>query len=120
MLDQRPSFVCSLLIVGLDCTGAIDDGGGANGSPSSGNPSGGSGNPGGGGAIIPGTVAREPGRVTLRQLNQTEYSDAGYISDVAKAPGGAKLGVRDLLTNVVASDPFRMRRGEPATTGGKQ
>ncbi|HXI58482.1 MAG TPA: DUF1592 domain-containing protein, partial [Polyangia bacterium] len=75
MLDQRPSFVCSLLIVGLGCTGAIDDGSGPTGAPGSGNPSGGSGNPGGGGVMMPGSVAREPGRVTLRRLNQTEYDN---------------------------------------------
>ncbi len=75
MLDQRPWFVCSLLIVGLGCTGVIDDGGGSNGSPGSGNPSGGgAGNPGGGG-MMPGSVARGPGRVTLRRLNPTEYDN---------------------------------------------
>ena len=39
--------------------------------------------------------------------------DQGYIDQMVKATGGAKLGVRDLLMNVVASDAFRMRRGEP-------
>ncbi|MEA2696919.1 MAG: hypothetical protein QOI66_1190 [Myxococcales bacterium] len=39
--------------------------------------------------------------------------DQGYVDDAAKATGGGKLGMRDLLMNVVASDAFRMRRGEP-------
>ncbi|HXI55184.1 MAG TPA: DUF1585 domain-containing protein, partial [Polyangia bacterium] len=78
-------------------------------------------------ADLEAALAKDPRFATCLAKNLLAYSlgraigdgDGGYVSDVAKAPGGAKLGVRDLLMNVVASDPFRMRRGEPATTGGK-
>jgi hypothetical protein len=39
--------------------------------------------------------------------------DAPYIDAVAKGTGAATVGVRDLLMGVVASDAFRLRRGEP-------
>src|ERR1700690_1085380 len=38
-------------------------------------------------------------------------SDSPYLADIAKGSSGT-LGVRDVLMNVVASDTFRMRRGE--------
>jgi len=39
--------------------------------------------------------------------------DAAYVDTVAKGTGAATVGMRDLLMGVVASDSFRMRRGEP-------
>ncbi|HET6280575.1 MAG TPA: DUF1592 domain-containing protein [Polyangia bacterium] len=41
--------------------------------------------------------------------------DAAYVDEVAKGIGAAvaTVGMRDLLMGVVASDSFRMRRGEP-------
>ncbi|HEY0715252.1 MAG TPA: DUF1592 domain-containing protein [Polyangia bacterium] len=50
----------------------------------------------------------------------TRSSDQPYIQDFVKS--GATNGLRDLVTAVVTSEPFRMRRGEAApsmTTGGK-
>ena len=47
-------------------------------------------------------------------------SDRPYLSDIVKAPATGQVGVRDIIMNVVASDTFRMRRGEPGTTGGMQ
>lgn len=42
-----------------------------------------------------------------------EDVDTAYIDAVAKGTGGSTVGVRDLLMGVVASDAFRLRRGEP-------
>ena len=39
--------------------------------------------------------------------------DAAYVAAVAKGTGAGPVGMRDLLMGVVASDAFRMRRGEP-------
>jgi hypothetical protein len=47
-------------------------------------------------------------------------SDLPYVQDFVKS--GATNGLRDLISAVVASEPFRMRRGEAPsamTTGGK-
>jgi len=45
-------------------------------------------------------------------------TDKPYIDQISKGTGGA-VGVRDLLASIVTSDPFRLRRGEPAATGGQ-
>jgi hypothetical protein len=47
-------------------------------------------------------------------------TDKPYLTDITTAPKAGSLGVRDVLMNVVASDTFRMRRGDPSiTTGAK-
>jgi hypothetical protein len=45
-------------------------------------------------------------------------ADRPYVEEIAKRKGSTPIGLRDLLMGIVASDPFRMRRGEPATMGG--
>jgi len=45
-------------------------------------------------------------------------SDAPYLTDITAAAAGASVGMRDVLMNVVASDTFRMRRGDPTTMTG--
>jgi hypothetical protein len=47
----------------------------------------------------------------------TVETDKPYIDQISQGTGGAVVGVRDLLTSIVTSDPFRLRRGEPATGG---
>ena len=49
-----------------------------------------------------------------RTLRET---DRPYLDDLGQ-PIAAAVGLRDLLTRIVASDPFRQRRGEPAPMGG--
>jgi hypothetical protein len=46
--------------------------------------------------------------------------DAPYLTALSQANAAGSVGLRDILTRIVASDPFRQRRGEaPATaTGG--
>jgi hypothetical protein len=44
-------------------------------------------------------------------------ADAPYLSALSQA-STASVGLRDVLTRIVASDPFRQRRGEAAATGG--
>lgn len=46
-----------------------------------------------------------------------QASDRVYLADITKAPSTGQLGLRDVVMNVVASDTFRMRRGDP-TKGG--
>jgi hypothetical protein len=43
-------------------------------------------------------------------------SDKPYLANVTTAPQAASVGMRDILMNVVASDTFRMRRGDPSTS----
>ena len=43
-------------------------------------------------------------------------TDKPYLADITAAPTTGSLGVRDVLRNVVASDTFRMRRGDPTTS----
>jgi hypothetical protein len=45
-------------------------------------------------------------------------SDAPYLSDITASSAAASVGMRDVLMNVVASDTFRMRRGDPTTMTG--
>jgi len=52
-----------------------------------------------------------------RQLLPT---DKPYLTDITKASQAGGLGVRDVLMNVVASDTFRMRRGDPTLNTGAQ
>ena len=40
-------------------------------------------------------------------------TDEPYVADIAASTSGGPPGVRDILTRVVASDPFNMRHGEP-------
>src|SRR5258708_7689337 len=79
MSDRRSTvWVSALAIVigsAVSCTGAIDDSGTSGGMSGGGNNPGGGGtgnNPGGGGNM---SGPREPGRVTLRRLNQAEYDN---------------------------------------------
>jgi len=66
-------------------------------------------------------VASDPRFVSCVAQNALSYSigrtllptDAPYLTQIATAPKTGSLGVRDVLMNVVASDTFRMRRGEP-------
>jgi Protein of unknown function (DUF1585) len=46
--------------------------------------------------------------------------DAPYLTALSQVNAAGSVGLRDILTRIVASDPFRQRRGEaPATaTGG--
>jgi hypothetical protein len=53
---------------------------------------------------------------TGRTMQQT---DRPYIEHISKVTAGATVGLKDLLTSVVTSDPFRMRRGEAAVMGGQ-
>jgi hypothetical protein len=41
-----------------------------------------------------------------------EPSDRPYLADITRDPQAGVLGFRDVLMNVVASDTFRMRRGD--------
>jgi hypothetical protein len=43
-------------------------------------------------------------------------ADRPYLDDLSQSTAGA-VGMRDLLSRIVASDPFRQRRGEPAMGG---
>jgi hypothetical protein len=45
-------------------------------------------------------------------------TDTPYIADITAAPTTGTLGVRDVLMNVVASDTFRMRRGDTTPSMG--
>ena len=78
-------------------------------------------------------VGADPRFVKCVAQNAMTYSlgrdllatDQPYLADITAAPAnGGTLGVRDILMNVVASDTFRMRRGDPTTsttmTGAKQ
>jgi uncharacterized protein DUF1592/uncharacterized protein DUF1588/uncharacterized protein DUF1587/uncharacterized protein DUF1595/uncharacterized protein DUF1585 len=66
-------------------------------------------------------VAADPRFVSCVAQNALSYSigrtllptDAPYLTQIATAPKTGSLGVRDVLMNVVASDTFRMRRGDP-------
>jgi hypothetical protein len=68
---------------------------------------------------FPACVAQNVLSYTLgRSLQAT---DQPYIASITKAPSNGGVGVRDILMNVVASDTFRMRHGDPTTaTGGMQ
>ncbi len=44
-------------------------------------------------------------------------SDAQYLNALSQA-STAGVGLRDVLTRIVASDPFRQRRGEAVAPGG--
>jgi hypothetical protein len=67
------------------------------------------------------TLAKDPRMRACLSKSLMTYSlgrqmredvDAAYIDAVAKGTGAATVGVRDLLMGVVASDAFRLRRGE--------
>ena len=45
-------------------------------------------------------------------------TDGPYLGDITTAPSNGSLGVRDVLLNVIASDTFRMRRGDPTIPAG--
>lgn len=45
-------------------------------------------------------------------------TDQPYLADIVAPPQTGSAGVRDVLLNVVASDTFRMRRGDPTTSTG--
>lgn len=45
-------------------------------------------------------------------------ADQPYLQDISKPSSGSALGVRDILLNVIASDPFRMRHGDPTPAPG--
>jgi Protein of unknown function (DUF1592)/Protein of unknown function (DUF1588)/Protein of unknown function (DUF1587)/Protein of unknown function (DUF1595)/Protein of unknown function (DUF1585) len=74
------------------------------------------------------TVAADPRFLPCVAQNVMTYAlgrqllatDKPYLTDITTAPQTGSLGVRDVLMNVVASDTFRMRRGDPTiTTGAK-
>jgi hypothetical protein len=93
-------------------------------------PSGGTGPTFTGTVQLEGAIAADPRFVPCVAQNALTYSlgrallttDAPYLADITTAPQTGSLGVRDVLMNVVASDTFRMRRGDPTTTttGGMQ
>jgi len=45
-------------------------------------------------------------------------TDQPYLADIIAPPQTGSAGVRDVLMNVVASETFRMRRGDPTTSTG--
>ncbi|HET6280119.1 MAG TPA: DUF1592 domain-containing protein [Polyangia bacterium] len=47
----------------------------------------------------------------------TVMTDKPYIEFITKGTAGGTAGLKDLLTSVVTSDPFRLRRGDTATGG---
>jgi hypothetical protein len=49
----------------------------------------------------------------------TVETDQPYIDQISQGTGSTGVGVRDMLTSIVTSDPFRLRRGESAATGGQ-
>jgi hypothetical protein len=83
------------------------------------NPSGGTGATFNGAVPLATLVAADPRFPDCIAQNALSYSigrtlapsDAPYLAAIAKGSNGT-LGVRDVITNVVASDTFRMRRGE--------
>ena len=72
-----------------------------------------------GGVQLAAAVAADPRFPSCVAQNALSYaigrtlasSDTPYLADITTASNGT-LGVRDVLMNVVASDTFRMRRGE--------
>jgi hypothetical protein len=79
-----------------------------------------------GGEALAKAVAADPRFISCVAQNALTYSlgralfvtgatttDVPYLSEITTAPQSGSLGVRDVLMNVVASDTFRMRRGEP-------
>lgn len=74
------------------------------------------------------TVAADPRFVPCVAQNVMAYSlgrdllpsDAPYLADIGggSAAAGSTVGLRDVLMNIVASDTFRMRRGDPTTMTG--
>jgi len=73
-------------------------------------------------AELEATLAKDPRLRTCLTKSLMTFSlgramrddvDASYIDAVARGTGAAIVGMRDLLMGVVASDAFRMRRGEP-------
>jgi hypothetical protein len=56
--------------------------------------------------------------MTFALGRQLVASDNPYLADITSAPPTGALGVRDVLMNVVASDTFRMRRGDPTIATG--
>jgi Protein of unknown function (DUF1592)/Protein of unknown function (DUF1588)/Protein of unknown function (DUF1585) len=71
-------------------------------------------------------VAADPRFAPCIAQNVLSYSlgrsvrpaDQAYLQDIAKPSSGSALGVRDILLNVVASDTFRMRHGDPTPAPG--
>ena len=49
---------------------------------------------------------------TLRPADQT------YVNALSRASGSTAVGLRDVLTRIVVSDPFQQRQGEPVAMGG--
>lgn len=49
-----------------------------------------------------------------------EKSDASFVEDIQSGLTGEKNTLRELVTRVATSEPFRTRRGEPAEEGGKK
>jgi|SRR5450432_200884 len=108
--------------IAIDASGAFEGG--------IADPSGVPGAPFTGAVQLAATVAADPRFTPCVAQNALGYalgrtlttSDAPYLADITTAPQGATIGVRDVLMNVVASDVFRMRRGDPTmattTTGG--
>ncbi len=45
-------------------------------------------------------------------------TDSPYLADITAVPQSGTLGVRDVLMNLVASDTFRMRRGDTTPSMG--
>lgn len=82
-----------------------------------------------GAVALANTVAADARFVPCVAQNVMTYSlgrdvlptDAPYLTDITGGTAAAAgVGLRDVLMNVVASDTFRMRRGDPTTmTGAK-
>jgi hypothetical protein len=74
-----------------------------------------------GGVQLAAAVAADPRFVSCVAQNALSYSigrallptDAPYLTAITTAPKTGSLGMQDVLMNVVASDTFRMRRGDP-------
>jgi hypothetical protein len=79
-----------------------------------------------GGQQLASAIAADPRFVPCVAQNALTYSlgralsrtDQPYLKAITTPPAGGTLGVRDILMNLVASDTFRMRRGDPTTSTG--
>jgi hypothetical protein len=79
-----------------------------------------------GGNGLAAAVAANPAFVSCVAQNALSYalgrtlraSDNPYLAQIVAPPSGGTLGLRDVLMNVVASDAFRLRRGDTTMTKG--
>ena len=89
-------------------------------------PAGGTGPSFAGAQQLEATLAADPRFIPCMAQNMMTYSlgrqllpsDKPYLTDITTASQAGSLGVRDVLMNVVASDTFRMRRGDSTISTG--